>query len=178
MKRAILMAASACAMMATAAVASAAELSVSISEINGVVQTTPITFDFNTAAPVAISQGGVLFAATDANVPDVYNIYFYHFGSGPGESAQFGGVGVGAANGFFTLSFDNLFTSGVTPGGEAILKDPLLGTITVNDAGPGYTTVMTFAQVPEPVTWAVMTLGVFGVGAALRSRKRKAPVTA
>jgi hypothetical protein len=57
--------------------------------------------------------------------------------------------------------------------GSALAPTMLLGTFSLVDSlsGPGRYT-LTVSAVPEPQTWAMLLVGFFGVGFALRTRKR------
>jgi hypothetical protein len=75
-------------------------------------------------------------------------------------------------NGLFTFSFDKDFTSVTFGSNTNAFEIADLGTL------PREGTDGSNSGIPEPTTWALMALGLFGVGAAMRTSRRQAAAAA
>ena len=121
---------------------------------------------------VAVDQAGsILFAPLTSNIPGVANLYY-----GQGQS--------GSALGFLTSDigyavFKDTGVAFFSGKGDSFYNRPLSavfhpGSYTVEGPGGDYSLTINTIGVPEPVSWALMLIGVGGVGAALRASRRTA----
>jgi hypothetical protein len=133
------------------------------------------TFGFNVTPDItgaSITGGTVFTGASNGNVPSLGSFEFCATagpncaGGGGGGAAE----GAGPVTGSFALTFASALSS-VTFDQEYVRYQ------SVNNAQAGLeggsaVGLPTTGGVPEPTSWAMMILGVFGVGAVLRRQRQ------
>lgn len=97
------------------------------------------------------------------------------FGGGGGASYNSGGGGGGYSGGGGGGFGDGTAGRGAGGGGGSYISDAFSDVVALSgvNAGHGLITI-NLLPVPEPATWAMMLLGFFGLGAALRARRTTA----
>ena len=148
---------------------------------------TPYALTFIATAPgTTISIGGYQLPASENSTDN--GVYLN--GSGPNLLAEFWDL-TPADFGTDSFSFDDgsdvqgLYFAGVTVGSYDVWSQTIATTvgssytIDLQYSNYDYSTpsgfeVFTNAAVPEPATWALMLVGVGGMGAAMRMRRRAA----
>ena len=133
---------------------------------SAVVPSPDISVSVSNTLPAGLTLGAGL--SDDASIPDLVFTYTgadFHASGGPfPPDLTFSG-----------LTADSIFGDTTTHGAFAYSSVTNVGANAGAELGSGRLTVPSLSAVPEPASWALMLVGFFGLGAAVRRRRNLMP---
>jgi hypothetical protein len=128
-----------------------------------------------------LSVEGGTTETLDVSAPDITKIYVYIGSLDPGNSIFFAGPNVtynGVEMGAVSGADNGAQTTGNTNGVFEFSFSSPITSVTFTTPQNSFEIASISAGTPEPAAWALMLVGIGGVGAAIRLRRRQIAATA